>query len=108
MNIDIFNQYKEINIQIIESIREDKEEIKLFDKREQIVNEILSINASREEVKRTYEEMELNVLDKEIDRILKEKMKNVKHRIASLAKSKAAHKSYNQVNRCGSFFYKDV
>lgn len=32
MDIDIFNEYKEINLQIINSIKEDKEDISLFEK----------------------------------------------------------------------------
>lgn len=105
---DILNRYKQINIQIIESIRKDREEIKLFDKREQIVKEILCMNKSKKEIKATYEKMGLKELDKEVEEILKEKMNNVKVKITNLAKSKAAHKSYNQANRSGSFFYKDV
>ena len=104
----ILNQYKEISIQIIESVRSDREEIELFDKRQEIINKILNINNSNEEIKKMYEEMELGLLDKEIEIIINEKMNNIKIKMANFAKSKLAYQSYIKVNRNKSFFYKDV
>ncbi len=40
MNIDIFNEYKEIDLQIIESIKEDREDETLFEKREEAIKNI--------------------------------------------------------------------
>lgn len=101
---DIFEQYKEMNFKIIKSIKEDKEDVKLIEEREKIIKQIIDSNLDKNEVLRIYKDMNLEELDKELEKILKDKMEIVKISIKKLAAGKAVTKSYAAVNRSGNFF----
>lgn len=106
--MDIFNKYKEINIRIIKSIKNDIEDMKLLQEREQIIKEILLMKVSKEEMKNTYDEMGLRELDKKLEKILREKMMSVKNQMNNIAKSRVANKGYANVNRRTNFFSANV
>ncbi|HCW53644.1 MAG TPA: flagellar protein FliT [Clostridium sp.] len=108
MNIDIFEEYRMININIISSLKNDTESIELFDKREKIIEELCCMNCSIEEKKKMYNNMGLAELDKDINNLLKEKMENIKGKINHIARNKVANKSYNSVNRRTNFFSVNV
>lgn len=101
---EIFNEYKEINLKIIKTLKENKEDVELMNERGRIVNKIVAFNMDKSEVKKIYENMNLEKLDKEIELILKEKMQDVKNDIKKLAIGKAATRSYAAANRNGNFF----
>lgn len=107
MDIDIFNEYKEINLQIINSIKEDKEDISLFEKRDDALKKILALDLDKGEIKRIYIE-EINILDRELEIILKDKMSSVKTEIQQIASKKQANLGYANVNRGSNFFSKRV
>ncbi|WP_315077703.1 flagellar protein FliT [uncultured Clostridium sp.] len=108
MNIDIFNQYKEINLQIINSIKEDREDETLFEKREEAIKNILSLDLDKTEIKRIYLEQGLYDLDKELEFILKEKMLCVKDEIKKITAKKQANLGYATSNRSSNLFSKRV
>lgn len=101
---EIFKQYKEINFKIINSLKEDKEDVKLLDEREKIIKKIVSSDIDKNEFEKIYEVMGLKDLDKEIEEILKEKMQAVKADIKKLAMGKAATNGYAATNRSGNFY----
>ncbi|MBN1067057.1 flagellar protein FliT [Clostridium botulinum] len=107
MDIDIFNEYKEINLQIINSIKEDKEDISLFEKRDDALKKILALDLDKGEIKRIYIE-EINILDRELEIILKDKMSSVKTEIQQIASKKQANLGYANINRGSNFFSKRV
>lgn len=108
MLIDILNEYKEINLQIINSIKNDKEDIELLNQREKIIQKILLMNPEKDEIKKLYIDMGLKELDIELEKTLKEQMDLVKGNIKKLAKGIAASKSYASVNRARSCYFNDV
>lgn len=101
---DIFKQYKEMDLKIIKSIKEDKEDVRLIEEREKIVKQIIDSSLDKNEALRIYKDMNLENLDKELEKALKEKMEVVKISIKKLAAGKAVMKSYAAVNRSGNFF----
>ncbi|MBN1037791.1 flagellar protein FliT [Clostridium botulinum] len=107
MDIDIFNEYKEINLQIINSIKEDTEDISLFEKRDDALKKILALDLDKGEIKRIYIE-EINILDRELEIILKDKMSSVKTEIQQIASKKQANLGYANANRGSNFFSKRV
>ncbi|AOR22907.1 hypothetical protein [Clostridium taeniosporum] len=102
--MDIFNDYKEINLEIINSIKEDKEDISLLEKREEIIKKIFSLKLEKSEIKKIYKEKGLDILDKELEDVLKEKMLSVKEEIKQISKQKQANLGYVNANRSGNFF----
>ncbi|WP_252250265.1 flagellar protein FliT [Clostridium sp. ZBS13] len=108
MNIDIFNQYKEINLQIINSIKEDREDDTLFEKREEAIKNILSLDLDKTEIKKIYLEQKLDMLDKDLECALREKMSSVKTEMKEIASKKQANLGYANVNRGINFFSKRV
>ncbi|NFN92750.1 flagellar protein FliT [Clostridium botulinum] len=108
MDIDIFNEYKEINLQIINSIKEDKEDGALLEKREEVIQKILSLNLEKSEIKKIYIEKKLDILDKELECELKEKMLSIKEEIKSISSKRQANLGYATANRGENFFSKRV
>lgn len=108
MNMDIFNKYKEVNIKIINSIKNDTEDTNLLQEREQIIKEMLGMNISKEEMKNIYDKMGLRELDNQLEEILRQKMIDVKNQMNNIAKSRVASKGYTNVNRRINFFSANV
>lgn len=100
----IFEEYKEIDLKIINSLKEDKDDAKLLDERGDIIKRIVSSNIDKSELAKIYEDMRLKELDDEIEEVLKEKMDLVKKDIKKLARGKNAVKGYAATNRSGNFF----
>ena len=104
MSMDIFNEYKEINIEILNSIKEDREDITLFEKREEIIKKILSLNLEKSEIKKIYKENKLDILDKELEETLRNKMLSVKKELKKMSNQKQANLIYANTNRITNFF----
>ena len=100
----IWDEYKNITLKIIKSIEEDKEDIQLFDNRENIIENLLNSNLSKEELKLSYEEENINELDKKLEYTLKNKMNNVKEDIQRVTASHKANKMYSNINNNKYFF----
>ena len=100
----IWNEYKNITLKIIKSIEEDKEDIQLFDNRENVIENLLNSNISKEELKLSYEEENINELDKKLEYVLKNKMQDVKEEIKKLKVSHQANKLYSNINSNKYFF----
>ncbi|NFS27802.1 MULTISPECIES: flagellar protein FliT [Clostridium] len=106
--MDIFNEYKKVNLEIIKSIKEDKEDIYLFEKRDDAIKNILALDLEKSEIKKMYMEQKLDILDKELKNVLKEKMSSVKKEIQEIVAKKQANLGYANVNRRSNLFSKRV
>ncbi|MBS4840284.1 MULTISPECIES: flagellar protein FliT [Clostridium] len=100
----IWNEYKNITLKIIKSIEEDKEDVQLFDNRENVIENLLNSNLSKEELKLSYEEENINELDKKLEYVLKNKMQDVKEEIKKVKVSHQANKLYSNINSNKYFF----
>ena len=108
MIIDVLNQYKEINLQIINALKNDKEDVELLEKRGEILNKMFSMDVEKNQLRRLYDDMGLKDLDMELERTIKEKMDSVKEEIRTLSRSKEANKTYSSMNRQINFFSKKI
>ncbi|MEW9937361.1 flagellar protein FliT [Clostridium butyricum] len=102
--IKIWDEYKKLTLYIIKSIEEDNEDVKLFYKREKVIENLLNSNLSKEELKLSYEEENINELDKKLEYILKNKMYNVKEEIKMITASHKANRIYSNLNNNKYFF----
>ncbi|MBN1073445.1 flagellar protein FliT [Clostridium botulinum] len=108
MNIDIFNDYEKVNSEIIKSIKDDREDVGLLEKREEIIQKIFSLKLEKSEIRKIYIEKKLDVLDKELEDVLKDKMLSVKEEIRKISSKKQANLGYATANRATNFFSKRV
>ncbi|NFO13105.1 flagellar protein FliT [Clostridium botulinum] len=108
MDIELFNEYREVNLKIIKSIKEDREEVDLFEKREEIIQKMFSVNLDKSEMKKIYIEKKLDILDKELERVLKDKMSSVKEEMKNISSKRQANLGYATANRGSNFFSKRV
>lgn len=106
--IEKFNRYRDINLHIINSIKENRENLNLFKEREEAINEILSLDLDKVKIKRIYLDEGLDMLDRELEYILKEKMVSIKAEIRQVKDRKQANLRYATANRSSSFFSKRV
>jgi hypothetical protein len=105
---DIFEKYKDIDLKILESIEQDKENIELLESREKIINEMLSLDIEKDEIKMKYEELGLDKLDEEIGQSLKDKMNLVKRQIKKIKIAKKANRGYASAQRGQSVFSQKI
>lgn len=104
MENTIFDEYRQINLKIIDTIKNDKEDIKLLEQREIVIKNIFSLNLDKDKIKKIYIEEKLDELDKELECILKNKMLSVKQEIKQLTVKKQANLGYATANRNNNFF----
>ncbi|BBK75628.1 flagellar protein FliT [Clostridium butyricum] len=104
MENEIFDEYRQINLKIIDSIKNDKEDIKLLEQREIIIKKIFFLNLDKDKIKKIYVEKKIDDLDKELECVLKNKMLSVKQEIKQLTAKKKANLGYATANRTNSFF----
>ncbi|SFC60685.1 flagellar protein FliT [Clostridium uliginosum] len=104
MNFNVFNEYKEINLKIINLIKEDKEDVALLEKREETIKKFIFLDMEKSKFRKIYEDMGLRELDRELENALKEKMISVKNDIKKLKAGKEANKGYININRNLNFF----
>lgn len=102
--IKIWDDYKNITLKIIKSIEEDMENVQLLDNREKVIEKLLNSSISKEELKFSYEEENINELDKKLEYVLKNKMQDVKEEIKKLKVSRQANKLYSNINSNKYFF----
>ena len=76
--MDISEKYRMINLEILKAIESDKENVDLLDKRQLIIDEILSSEKSKEEFKAVYISSGLKGLDEELEKKLRTSFKRSK------------------------------
>lgn len=106
--MNIFDCYEKINLQIIKSVEEDNEDIELFGERQKIIEEILSLSIGNDMIKKQYLDRKLDMLDKRVEEVIKEKMVCIKRKLKELDISKKANVGYGNVNRIRSLFSETV
>lgn len=106
--MNISEKYRMVNLEILKAIENDKENVDLLDKRQVIVDEILSSEKTKEEFKAIYISSGLKELDEELEKKLKDKFQKVKVDIKKLALRKEANKSYSAATRSPNLFSRNI
>lgn len=105
---DIFKAYEKIDIEIIQSIKEDKENIELFDKRQSIIDEMLNTNIEKKVLLKLYENSGLKELDDILKKELERKIHVVKKEMQNNNDRKKLVTGYTAINRMSGFFSKNA
>lgn len=108
MITDIFERYGEVTKEIVVSIKEDKDSDGLMEKRDSILKELQNSNYTSEEKLLLYKSKGLDVLDKELENLVKDEMLKVKNHIKATQSRKLAHTTYNSNMVNNNMFTKKV
>lgn len=111
MNLEeLFQEYKEISLNIIRIIDDDLVE-QLdgeFERRNTILEEIIRRNKDKEVLKELYEKYDLIKIDQEMKVKLEKSMNYVKSEMVKNNKRKEANKSYNNINSRSVYLSKEI
>lgn len=105
MKYEIFERLKELDLKIIESLKNDEEDLELIDKRGEIIQEIIAMNLEKEKFEKLYIEYNLNNIDIKLESILKEKLEKAKEDIKKASHGRMAISAYNNTSNINLNFY---
>lgn len=101
---DIMTKYKDCTLKIIEIINEGNFDSlqKLINYRQNLLEETSKINYKKEELKKIYEELDLDELQSKLNIIMSKKISSIRTEMEKIAKNKAANNMYNKGSFCGA------
>lgn len=111
MNLkELFEKYKGISLNIIKMLDDDLVEQldSEFEKRNEILEEIIRRNEEKEVLKALYEKYDLFKTDEEMKLKLEKSMNDVKSEMIKIKKRKEANKSYNNINARSVYLSKEI
>ncbi|MGL4773767.1 MAG: hypothetical protein ACRC2K_09405 [Clostridium sp.] len=98
-----FKKYEEMSRRIIDEIKLENNTIYLMDEREAIIIDICSTE-KKDEIKKIYFELGLNLLDLELKTKIEEEMALTKKEIDNVQRRKNASRGYANVTRLSNTF----
>lgn len=104
MEREILEQYKILNIKIINAIKSDEDCLVLMEKREELTKHIISGKYDKSILKSVYKEYDLVELDKCLEDTIKNKLKETKQAINKSAQSRQVIKGYNSTINNENFY----
>lgn len=107
---DILDEYEECTLRIIKIIEDDKVDSlgELIKKRQQLVDEVLSIPCQKEENKKIYKEFQLDELQDKLNALISKKLEIIRNEIQKISKSKVANNVYNRGYKGAVIFSKKI
>lgn len=104
MEREILEQYKDLNIKIINSIKNDEDCLALMGKREELIKKIISEKYDKSVLRSIYKEYNLAELDKSLEYVINNKLKETKQAINISVQSRQAIKGYNSTINNENFY----
>lgn len=104
MEREILEQYKKLNIKIINYIKNDKDCLMLIEEREELIKKIISEKYEKSILKSIYQECDLYELDKCLEYVINSKLKETKQAINKSAQSRQIIKGYNSTINNENFY----
>ena len=104
MERQILEQYKNLNIKIINYIKNDEDCLVLIEEREELNKKITSGKYKKNILKNIYQEYDLYELDKCLEYVTNSKLKETKHAINKSAQSRQIIKGYNSTINNENFY----
>ena len=109
MNLEEYlNNYKELTLSMMERVKIDGSIQYLVEKREYILEQIKSGIFSDEEVKSMGKKLNLDVLEKELDLLVKQEIVDTKKQIQKLKRAHSANMQYASIGYIPSSFNKKM
>lgn len=93
-----FIELKKITNEIITKLEKEEDIQGLLDKREAIVNDIISLPGDRDDKKKIYEELRISDDEKKLMNLLKVHSESVKEEIKNIQNRKRAYTNYSYAN----------
>lgn len=106
----ILMQYRDCTVNVIEMLKKDdfdsaQNEVK---KRQNILNEIISMDDKKEEAKMIYEKLKIKEIEREAAKLIKDKESNIKTKLKNISKNKTASSAYGNLGSSPKIFSKKV
>lgn len=95
---ELLKEYKNISLIMAEKIKKEEDITSFLSKRETIINEINNLNADKQEICKWIKELDIMELEKELDKLIKNSILNVKKEIKKVKQSREAYKKYADFN----------
>lgn len=94
----LLEEYKNISLDMIEKIKKEEEISSFLKKREDIINEINSMNIDKNLICDKINELDIIKIEKQLEELIKVSMLNVRKEIKKVKQSKEAYKKYADFN----------
>ena len=105
---ELFKEYKDLTIMMIEDLKKDKNIVPPMERRGKILEEIKNLPISEDEKKYVYISMKINKEDKLLGELIKIKVEEYKNQIQVSGTRKSAYSAYMKNNRSGNLFARKV
>lgn len=104
----LFSDYIFLTNNILSGIRNGVPVEEFFEKREELINTIIELDASKEDKKMEYERSGAKELDQKVMEYIRNEMKNTKIEMQNASLNKRVYSSYVSSNMSGNFFRRTV
>lgn len=104
MCLEVLEEYKSISVKIIDYIKNDIDCYELMNIRGKIIENIVLGNYQKEKVKFLYKELEIYKVDKELEDVIKYKLKETRESINKLSRGRQAINGYNSTKNKQNFY----
>lgn len=91
---DLLEKYKEISLIMSEKISKEEDISSLLKKRECIIIQINNLNVDKNLICNKLEDLNIMDIDRELEKLIKNSMLNVKKELRRVKQFKEAHKKY--------------
>lgn len=104
---EVLMDYRECTLKIIDILEKGTLDSlhSLVEARQQIVDNILAMECTPEEVRLTYEQLELRQLQVKVTMLMKQKMSDTKQKLLKLSVSRAASNTYYKNVRSNAYMF---
>lgn len=91
---EYLKEYKALTLDIMDQVSFDGNIKHLVEERENIIETVKELNFNKNDIKKIAQELKLLELDKEMNRLVKVEMKNIKTKLNNLKKNQAGNQHY--------------
>lgn len=99
MSLDeLLKDYKDVSLIMAEKIKKEEDISSFLKKRESIINEINNLNVDKQLICNEIEKLNIMEIEKELDKLIRNSMLNVKKEIKKVKQSREAYKKYADFN----------
>lgn len=94
---EIIQQYRDVTLDLIEEINKDNDELQSFvDKRQELIENMMTIEYTKAEFAQLMEECDVLSLEEKLKGIMQSKKDEIKNIMSQISKSKNANMNYNK------------
>lgn len=95
---ELLKDYKDISLSMVEKVKEEEEISTLLKKRDSIINEINSFDVDKQIICDRIKALNIIEIEYELEKLIKDKMLDIKKEIKKIKQSREAYKRYVDFN----------